>query len=563
MDKDNYVKDYIEATKAYYLFMMGNLYGVSEWKDYILDSKYISFAKVSFISSIMLGIKEDIVKNCGELQYESKLFVNSLEKVVSVISINDGNNYLVDGFEFPDAASVVAIIRNKLAHGKYTIDYENNNILLRHKGQDIAIDIDRLIEFVMLGFMNMIKEQKNTEFVREICVFNQKESLNKKKLTVLSDVRNVIKNIHLVSFKLSSKNGKIISQNAINVLEDFIAYYKISPEVMLKSDLYKRAHTYFRKNGYELGIRSKSISNREAINEIEEMFSSQMKSLDMDYDDQIKLIMPEVERRLNSEYSNFDPLASNINQLIILQGISKTNSTDIDKISEYITSMGIDSLKFYYDELGVSILAFFNATFMYPLEDVFVSSGGYKLDRSLDFDFSSLDLSMLNPSIVSLNDSPKEIAFSKYNSLLKRKIDLEDKILNQKNNLNKVLNNPKAVTAIKSSISNFQRSYSLVVSDMINAKLEYDTICNDYMNNYDYFRNVSIIEGIRNAIAHGNYKFFGNANIMDTKIVFEDIYEGELTFKLEVTFNEFLEFLENNVGSVINYVSGKKKDKKL
>ena len=83
----------------------------------------------------------------------------------------------------------------------------------------------------------------------------------------------------------------------------------------------------------------------------------------------------------------------------------------------------------------------------------------------------------------------------------------------------------------------------------------------DYKDNYEYFRNISIIEGIRNAIAHGNYKIYGNIDIMNSKMVFEDIYEGKLTFKLEVTYNEFLDFLENNIDLVVQYVSGNKKVK--
>ena len=456
MNKDNYVKDYIEATKAYYLFMMGNFFDKEEWKNYILESRYLSGAKVSFISNIMLGIKEDIVKNRGELQYESRLFVNSLEQAVLMIAKYDGNNYLLDNFSFPDAASLVAIVRNKLAHGKYVIDFDNNKIILRHKCQDISIDIDKLVNFVMVAFMNMLKEQEKTQYVRDICVFKTKEKQPKKRLTVLSDVRNVIKNIHVVSFNLFSKTDKKISKDAIQVLEDFISYYNISPELALMSDLYKRTCVYLRRNGYDLSIGSKSLNNREAIDNMVKMFSEQTKNLNLDYSEQIKLIMPEVQRKIKGDYNNFNPIASNISHLIILDGINKTKSTNFDKLSEYVTNMGIDNLKFSYDELGMSIISMFNAIFLYPLEDVFVSNGGYKIDRSLEFDFAALDLSMLNPSVISINEIPKDLAFQKYMSTLKRKEDIDSKIDVQKNNLKNVLGNLKAEVAINNNISQLQ-----------------------------------------------------------------------------------------------------------
>ena len=104
MDKLNCIKEYIESTKAYYLFMMGNIYQVPEWRDFILDKKNLCGAKVSFISNLMLGMKEEIVDNMGNLVYESKLFVNELEKAVEQISIFKDNGYLVDGYVFSSAS---------------------------------------------------------------------------------------------------------------------------------------------------------------------------------------------------------------------------------------------------------------------------------------------------------------------------------------------------------------------------------------------------------------------------------------------------------------------------
>ena len=74
--------------------------------------------------------------------------------------------------------------------------------------------------------------------------------------------------------------------------------------------------------------------------------------------------MPEVQRKIKGNYNNFNPIASNISHLIVLQGIVKTKSTDFNKLGEYITNMGIDNLKFSYDELGMTILSMFNSIFL-------------------------------------------------------------------------------------------------------------------------------------------------------------------------------------------------------
>lgn len=58
-------------------------------------------------------------------------------------------------------------------------------------------------------------------------------------------------------------------------------------------------------------------------------------------------------------------------------------------------------------------------------------------------------------------------------------------------------------------------------------------------------RNKAIINGIRNSISHGNYKIESVENRVD-KIVFEDIYEGILTFKCEVPITEFINMIYKN-----------------
>ena len=68
--------------------------------------------------------------------------------------------------------------------------------------------------------------------------------------------------------------------------------------------------------------------------------------------------------------------------------------------------------------------------------------------------------------------------------------------------------------------------------DMSNYK---QMVYDDYQKNHLYFRNRQIIEGMRNAISHGNVTIedITTDNIINkTKIKFSDIYEGNLEFEL-------------------------------
>jgi hypothetical protein len=72
-----------------------------------------------------------------------------------------------------------------------------------------------------------------------------------------------------------------------------------------------------------------------------------------------------------------------------------------------------------------------------------------------------------------------------------------------------------------------------------------------------YFRNKAIIEGIRNSIAHGNYEFLMGKDFDDTTIVFNDIYEGKLTFQAKIKFADFEKLFNVNTNVLVNFIDNK------
>ena len=65
-----------------------------------------------------------------------------------------------------------------------------------------------------------------------------------------------------------------------------------------------------------------------------------------------------------------------------------------------------------------------------------------------------------------------------------------------------------------------------------------------------YVRNYNIIAHIRNAFAHGNVKIsshVGGDTLLDRKIVIDDIYNGESTYKVVVTYKDFFKLFNNRI----------------
>ena len=141
------------------------------------------------------------------------------------------------------------------------------------------------------------------------------------------------------------------------------------------------------------------------------------------------------------------------------------------------------------------------------------------------------------------------------------KLKKEQVVLNkQKENLRKVKEsgNTKATGVLSKKIE----EDTLVLTDLayetntiINS---YNSIRDDYRNNPEYYKNRAIIEGIRNAIAHGHIRIRKANNIDDTVIIFKDIYNGEVTFELEITVDEFSSlFSQRNVSLIALFLNNR------
>ncbi len=555
MEKIDCIEEYFSATRAYYLYFIGRFLNDLELMNYILEKRYLVGAKVSMISNIMLGIKEDLVENLGYLDYRTKLFTNELEKAVDQIAYKVNEGYKVGNYIFPDAATLVALLRNKLAHGNYKIDFDHNRIIINHRGTDIVFNIDKIVNFIAVAFNKTIFFSKKGVYQRDVLI--KKNDQRTKRMENIQEVKNLIKEFEHVQFTLESLDDSVIGLDSIQMLENFILYFKDNYTTALRSEYYKKIKNYFNKRNCKFSYKIRSLNNAKDRDAILEFSSNEvLKNPNLDYSQQEMIIGREIHQKMNREYNNFNPLYANFNNLFLLDAIGKTNSVKSEDLSYYIdNAYGID-LMVGFDEFGMSLFSMFNSLFLYPFDDVYDVEGGYQQNRSDNLDFSLLDLSMLEPTVININEYPKENAKSVCDNLLNRRQELFNRITVQQINLTKVSGNIKAESNINANIKQLQSELSIIESRYLVALQDYQDICNDFDNNKMYFRNKAIIEGIRNAIAHGNYQFITQGHFSETMIVFNDIYEGELTFQLKVKFSEFSQFIEENYMNVLNYING-------
>ena len=558
MNKIDCIVDYFSGIRAYHLFQIGSLYNKPEYMDFILDKRNLNGAKVAFLSNIMLGVKEDLVETRGAMDYHSKVFLHSLENTIDFIATKVENGYRVGNYVFPDAPSVVAIIRNKLAHGKYKIDFDHNRVILEHKGVDIVINIDRLVGFVVSGFNDTIKHVRSNEYERFFmyALKNGKQFKNKE-IKNESDLRKIINSFTCVKFRLESLDGCKIFPECIHIFNAYIESFKGSP---YKNDdkLFNKVNNYFKKFNCKMAMEDYKLTDKDEIDRIVKFINSEILYNDnLDFEQKVKFIGSEVQRSLE-KYAGFcNSIVANVNNLYLLLSIGKIKSVNRKEINSFISKEFDVNLKYSYDEFGMIFIGMFNSLFMYPFDDVFETSGEYRIDRDSSFDFSKLDLSMIKPTILNIDDAPLRNALDRCNGLIKRQVDVSQRLLIQQNNLSRVSCNSVAEAKIKSNISDLNNDLSSIMVEYMKADNEYNLIKNDYMVNKLHFENRAIIEGIRNSIAHGNYEIRSNGKFFDTEIIFNDIYEGKNTFSVSISFMQFEEMIDKNDVVVLNYIRDK------
>lgn len=558
MGKLEGILNYFCGTKAYYLFWFGTFFNNPEIKEYILEKRHLIGARVAIISNIMLGIKEDLVENKGERVYESKVFINALEKSVSNIATKVSNGYKIGNYVFPDAETLVAIVRNKLAHGNYVNDFEHGRVIINHQGTDIVLSLYKLTIFIVSAFQNMIKEEKTSKYVRDYVYLERKDiNTREDKLKDVAEVKQAIKGYNYLYFAIESLDGSKISRDCILFLENFMKYVKLHPLDYHKSDAYKSLCKYLSKRNCKLVTDFRKLTKRQDVDDIVYILGNEIfDNTAMTYSRQLETIGYEVHRKFNPKLNTFNPLAANIKHLMLLDGMSKKNSASMHDLGAFIGDIiGGNDMHFYYDEYGMVLISMFNSLFMYPMDDIYSIPGEYTMERDDGLDFAKLDLSMVHPTVISIDDTPLVNAKAKVDSLTTKINEVNAKIAQQKTNLSKVQGKPDVVARINGGISTLSNTLSILTSELVLADAAYESIRNDFTTNSDYFRNKAIIEGIRNSIAHGHYEIINSGDFMDTVIAFSDIYEGKLTFQVKLTFSELESLVNDNVEVIHKFIN--------
>lgn len=545
MDKRKSIVDYYNANQAYFDYLQGILGNSAGNCKNIFNDGNIYGAEVGCMSNILLAIKEDIVLK--KETYESNLFGNLLEQSVELIASKVPNGYMIDNYVFNSAAELVSKLRNKLAHGDFTLDLNHNRIMLNIDDEnEVKVRINKLSTFIVNALSRYLKDRERNKNKRDLIIIDRNISHRQNPIVNDKELRNVIKDFYCIEFVLTRNDSKNIELSVLNDFEEAFNKYKKDKKLIHMSQFKNNLDS-----NYEFKINRMSIENDQDIDKL--VYYIKEKCPDnLNYEAQLLFIGEEIKPYLNKDYEKMNPLYSNLLNLLILSELEKTNSFNVLKqrlIETYERPLIID-----YNNLASVSIAMFNALFSYSLDDYYKDSLEFDNFQNNGFDYSLLDLSLINPSIVTIDECKINEIENSCNSISNVIKKIEDKITENLKSLKivKEKGNSKAETTINNNLQKLEEKKNELKNKLSEKKKHLSNLKSYYLNNINHIKNRAIIEGIRNAIAHGNYKI--DLNFGDYILIFTDLYEGKVTFEAKIPLLDFIKTVESNTSVIEKYI---------
>lgn len=549
MNKEETIIKYFSGNYAYDLFLMGMIFGNPIYSEYISNKEYLNGAIVGNISSIFLAIKEKMVDKNNNIL----LPISLMEKNVNIIANKTDCGYEINGYTFKDSYTLVTTIRNKLGHGEYLIDFAHNRIILKVDGNDIVIQIPKLTNFVISSFSSTLQNYNTSSFTR--CFVYSESIIGKdKERYSLNEYKNMIASYYKYNITIKRKDGSPIEGFIFDRFNENVSSFSKSLDLSELMDFERKV-----KEDYEVTWNKVSTKNEDTKMLASFLYNST--TLNTPYERVIEIVGYEVDKLFNKDkFDNFSMIASGVHNLLLLNSIKELGTSNYEKVHDDIIKK-YGKLYITTDDLAQSLISSFNALFAYSYDDVLHNKNEY---QSLDldgFDYSLIDTSSFNVEVEKTDDGYITDLGVKENAIKNNINKLNNALVSCNNNLAKVtsIGNQKGINAITSQINTINGNINGYNIDLANIQNTLNNV-NNYVSTYaSLIKNEKIINGIRNSIAHGNYKVILKETLKDSLIEFTDFYEGEVTFKASISIDNFVEFLQKSAIEIEKYLSKEEK----
>lgn len=546
-----------------YFMSISDIENYKRHQNFLSENKnIIKYNKALFCSLLFMFIKEQVIENMGSKKYKSKIYDDYLDSLVSLISIKKDNKYIVDSYEAPDAPTLITIIRHKFAHGDYIIDETDNNIIFYKDNKEMKIDIDKLISIglTLNKYLDII--QKNKPIDRNLIEIKNITNLIKKdNISNKEELEKVFEKMYIHNFYITGINNKKINlkeaqyiQSALDELTNYLGTPNYKPK----------------KNQFieELGKINILVSvNKRQYSSYEEnkLLLKHVENIGEFYN------LPLEYQMLYLGYLANDSIEDKLGKFAITNGceINLGILASLEKIKNFDIVENCDNRlqrDLFVKNIETSIASSiqrFQAIYGYPLDEIYKERGElYLVNRENSLDFSLLNLDPIEPSILTINNDPIKNITNSVDKLINKYQSLKANIKKSETNIEKIIssNRNDKEEIIRKNKEEIEKYKISLIKNMNELKEKLDLrlqIEDDFKNNHKHFRNKAIIDGIRNAISHGNVeveKFDIGGDLNQVNLHFKDIYKGKVTFEATIPYYLFeLLYCDKNVEQISNF----------
>lgn len=545
------IYDLFQASGAFLSFLIDNKFDRTDAS--FLD-KYPKGVYVKMLvtqSALLLGIfKERIITKDGD-SLKLNIFQNAFDKLMTDLYYEDGSEYKIGSLTYKSKLEVLDALRNKLLHGDYVIDTDDNTILLNHRGLKGSITVDALVESCSLlcgsHACNLDKPNTRTMLFKNEHYFDRFADITKK-----TQLKSFMREVQVIKTTDKPMEGYTRNPAYVTIMNQFFDTLKSVVKFMELIRLTKiceivknQYKPYFEAAHIDCNILVTTMADLPEYSEVARYFSNNREYLDsLPIAEKRKKLVRYASNAVHAKYMDYGIMMTALmNNIRFLS--SYINNEDLSKV-EYM----VDTSETYVDDMSIAALFnHFYCTYHYGLDEIYSNGVGTSLRGIAEgryLDYSKLKLDELYDPGMTIDNGFNDFA----NQLERLEVGI-DAFEKRKAGADKGYKAYLAHVAEPDTVR-VQRLLSNLEVRIKEYNDEVDTIdkAKDFMNNrYElYVRNYNIIAHIRNAFAHGNVKISSHIEgdtLLDRKIVIEDIYNGESTYKVVVTYKEFFKLFSD------------------
>lgn len=545
----------------------------SENNTLLSNTKNIKMLEVLF-SCLNIIMNKDRIKTKDE-DPSNYIDDNILEQIILIIAEKKNNKYYLNNIEFSTKEEIIKIIRNKIAHGEFIIDETSDNIIFKIEDQDIKISSNQLYSLSILLIERLELYTVSKDYSRSQ-VFASLPNISKIKRE--KQISQILENIYHIEYNFNGQDSITPEQKALieEILRNVPSIISRLEEITKKPVTEEMIRTLFAQHNLEVTPKITKLSETSYREKLEYFILKNIKQFKkMDAKHQVVLISNWYQKLLNDN-KPLENLTNGVHyNLYTLSNLPNTNYKDI---YEAISNLNSNNLFSSIVEMIVTTeLLGFYIHFQYPLENICKSKDN--TEDGIDyFDYSTLDLSMLTPTIFNLPEG-RQSSYSDAINATKRRLGIIGTELNtlelQITNLNRLVNTSTteeektryqtAIYTVSEKLNKALKRQQEEQELLVERQKELDEF--NLSDQTNYYHNRYLIEYIRNAISHGNVYFYYNetdGNITECKLRFINTKDSQVTLDLLVSIQDFEKiFNQDNLRLLDEYLTNQKKGRVL